>query len=99
NRGAIDLDKSLPAPQAVSVDGARDQFLPDAALTLNQDSGVGRRGPADGGHHVLEPRTLADHLVTDFNGLLQRPVLVAEPVLLERLLDRDEEGISALARF
>ena len=37
---------------------------------------------------------LADHLVPDFDRLLQRPVLVAQPALVERVAQADEHALA-----
>ena len=79
NGRAVDLDEALAAAQAVAVDGARDELLADAALALDQHRRVGRRGAADRGHHLLQRGAVADHLVADFDRLLERSVLVAQP--------------------
>ena len=86
-------------PQAVAVNRARDQLLADAALALDQHGRVGRRGAADRRHHLLQRRALADHLMADFDVLLQRSVLVAQAALLERVADRHEQAIGALERL
>src|SRR5262249_20059102 len=99
NRRAVDLDEPLAAPVAVAVNGARDELLPDAALSLNEHGGIGRRRPRHRVHHLPEPRAFADHLVPDFGLLLQRAVLVAQPPVLEYVADGDEQTIRALERL
>src|SRR5690606_33171240 len=41
NSAAIHRDERLAAPCAFALDGARDQFLADAGLTLDEDRYVG----------------------------------------------------------
>ena len=90
NGGAIHLHEPLAAAQTVAVDRPRDELLADAALALNQHRRVGGRRAADRRHDVLEPGAVADHLMPDFDRLLERPVLVAQLPLVEGVAQRDE---------
>ena len=72
----------------------RDELLADAALAEQQDGGVRRRRALDRVPHVPQRGTLADHLVPHFDRPLQRPVLVAQPCLVERVADRDEDALA-----
>ena len=95
NRRAVHLHEALAAAQAVAVDRARDELLADAALALDQHGRVGRRRPADGAPSpACSAGALADHLVPDFDGLLERPVLVAQPALVERVAQADEHALA-----
>ena len=95
NRRAVDLDEPFAAALAVAVDGPRHELLADAAFALYEDSRVGRRGAADGRHHLRQAGALADHLVPDFDGLLERPVFVAQPGAVELVLNRQQKAIGA----
>src|SRR5262245_954880 len=99
NSRAIDLNEPLAAPQAVAVDRSSHELFADPALALNQHGGICWRSPANGRHHLLQGRTVADHLVADFNGPLERSVLVAEPSMLQRIIDSDEKAVRALKRL
>ena len=94
DRRAVHLHEPLAAAQAVAVDRPRDELLADAALALNEHRRVGRRRAADGGHHLLERGALADHLVADLDGLLERSVLVAQPPLVERVAQAHEHALA-----
>ena len=59
NRRAVHLSQeSLPAAQAVAVNRACDQFLADAALTLDQDQGHGATPGESGVGKELVARTI-----------------------------------------
>ena len=94
NRRAVHLHEPLAAAQAVAVNRPRDELLADAALAGDEHRGVGGRGAADGGHHVLQPRALADHLMADLDGLLQHAVLVAQLPRIERVAEADEHALA-----
>ena len=91
NRGAVDLDEPVAAPQAVAMDRPRHQFLADAALAGEQHRRVRRRGALDRVPDLAQRRALAHHLVPDFRRPPQRPVLVRQPRALERVPDRDQQ--------
>ena len=83
-----------PAAQAVAVDRARDQLLADAALALDQHRRVGRRRAADRSHDLPQRAAVADHLVPDFDRALQRPVLVAQLPLIQRVAQADQHPVA-----
>ena len=58
----IDLDERLRGPAAVAVDRLGDQLLAGAALTGNQDGGVGRCDPADEFEDAEHPRVASDQV-------------------------------------
>ena len=99
NRGAVHLDEPFAAAQAVPMNGSGDEFLADTALAGDEHGGVGRRRPADRRHHLLEPAAVADHLMADLDGALERPVLVPEAGLLEGVLNRHAQPVGALERL
>src|SRR3954466_12151117 len=76
------------------MDGARDQFLADAALTLDQHRRVGRRGPTDGRHHLLQRLAVANHLMADFDRFLERSILVAQLPLIEGVAEDDQDALA-----
>src|SRR5690606_6766055 len=87
---AVDGDEGAVRAVGVRVDGAGDQLLAAAALALDEDRRVGRRGALDQLVHLPEPRALAD----DAARAIRRPNLLAEVLdlalelpPLERLAD------------
>jgi hypothetical protein len=85
NRTAVHGDEPVRGPRAVVVDGARDKFLPGAALPLNQHGGPTARDASDefedldhflaladqrGGPRAFTERTMQRPIVFD-----QAPVL------------------------
>ncbi len=94
NRRTVHLHEALAASQAVAMDGARDQLLPDAALALDEHGGVGGRRSCHSGHHQLQRTALADHLMPDLDRLLQGPVLVPETALIESVAQTDEHSLA-----
>ena len=96
NRRAVDLDEALAAAQAVAMDRARHELLADAALAGGsaRSRWSARRGRS-AAITCLSAGALADHLVADFDRLLERSVLVAQPALVERVAQADEDALAA----
>ena len=74
------------------MDGARDQFLAGAVLTVNEHAAIGRRRH----RHLLAKLphrvALADHRARLVHARTQRAVLVLQPPLPKRVAD-DEHGL------
>ncbi len=81
------------------MDRARDQFLADAALSLQQHRRVGWGGALDGVPDLAEVRALAHHLMPHFDRALERLVLVRQPRPLERVADRDQQLLARRRLF
>ena len=95
NRGAVDLHEPLAAAEAVAVDRARDELLADAALAEQQHGRVGRRRALDRvPAPAAAPGSRRPSGVATSTARLQRPVLVAQPRLIERVADRDEHALA-----
>src|SRR5258708_5960253 len=92
--GAIDLDESVAAAQAVAVDGAPDELLAGAALSEQEHRCGRRRRALDRVPDLAERGAVADHLVARFDGALERPVFVDQPRLVQRVPDRDEHPLA-----
>ena len=94
NRGAVNLDEPLARPKTVLVDRARDQFLPDPALTQQEHRRVGGGRSANGLGDLPERWALPDHLVANVRGLPPRSVLVLQAVPVEGIPNRDAHALA-----
>src|SRR5690606_28084357 len=98
---AVDADDGHVASWAVGVDGAGDEFLAGAALTDDEDGGVGGGDVADELHDLADGGAVADdgvdgdEVVDDSSELC---VLGAEAPLLEGAADEVAElvGVDGL---
>ena len=99
DRGAVHLDEAVAAPQAVAVDGARDELLAGTALAEQQHRRGRRRRPLDGVPDLPQRHALAHHLVARLDGALERAVLVHEPGLVESVPDRHEHALAGERLF
>ena len=61
-RGRVERNERLGGARAVTVQGARDQFLAGAGLAGDQHRHARARQPADGAKHFLHRRRVAEHL-------------------------------------
>ena len=92
-RGAVHLDERPVAPRRSLVDRARDQLLADAALAANQHGDVAVGDLLDHRRDAAHLLAVAPHRPVFVVGqlLAQLAQLGDEPVLLDRVLDRDVE--------
>src|SRR5258708_15087765 len=87
NRGAVDLDKSLVASQALRVNGVRHQFLTGPGFTINQDTTVGGRHQANLLAQGLHGNAVAHDHTLRMELLFQVDVLAAQFLRFDRVLD------------
>src|SRR5207245_7879733 len=83
--GAVHLDERLLRPRALPVDLPGDELLPRAALAMDQDGGVARRGARDRLADGLERRRFADEPVARFDVVPEPEVLLPQPLPLDRV--------------
>ena len=91
---AVDLHEGLVAPQAVAVDGPRDQLLAHPALARDEHGGVGGGGAPHRVPHLLQGRALPLHPVALVEAELEAPVLLRELALAERVARHEQQALA-----
>src|SRR4030095_3134804 len=92
--GAISLTESWCGPRAVPMNCARHEFLPNTALSEQQNGGVCGSGPLQRFKHLSQPGAVAHDLVLRFHRELQLAVLLAQLAQLPAFCDSYEHAFA-----